>query len=128
MKRGLASGFPRSQNYEVHIYTLSSFRSFTSRDFGTGKYKKLSFRYPGCRNTKTPYHIHAIIISGFHTSGFWDWKLQEILPLGISGDETPKHQDSNHATLFQGFASRDFRTDEYKGFAFKYHRCRNTET
>jgi hypothetical protein len=46
------------------------FRGFTSQDFGTGEYKRLAFRYPGCRNTETPYLIRAIIILGFHKSGF----------------------------------------------------------
>jgi hypothetical protein len=168
MTRGLASGFPGSRNSEVHIYALSSFRGFASqdfgtgeykrlslrypgcrntetsnsrhaisfrgfasRDFGTGEYKRLAFRYPGCRNTETPYLIHAIIISGFRKSGFRDWRVQGNLPLGIPGAETPKHQDSNHATLFRGFASWDFGTGEYKEtypWVSRLPKHRNTKT
>jgi hypothetical protein len=84
------------------------FRGFASRDFGTGEYKRLALRYPGCRNTETPYLIRAIIISGFHKSGFRDWRLQENLPLGILGVETPKHQTLDMLFHFEGFASQDF--------------------
>jgi hypothetical protein len=66
--------------------------------------RDLTLRYLGCQNTKKPYLIYAIIILGFHKSGFWDWRLQEILPLGIPSAETPKYQNFE-GTILSGARS-----------------------
>jgi hypothetical protein len=79
-------------------------------------------------SAETPYLIHGIIISGSCKSGFGDWRLQENLPVGIPGAETPKHPNSRHAMPFRGFANRDLGIGEYKRLAFRYPGFRNNET
>jgi hypothetical protein len=66
------------------------YRDFTSQEFGTGVYQGLASRYPRCRNTGTSRFIPAIIISGFHKSGFHDMCRQKVSHLGFPGVETPK--------------------------------------
>jgi hypothetical protein len=63
--------------------------------------------FPGAETLKPAYihtyiHIHTYIyiyiyilitpsISGIRKPGFWDWRVQENLPIGISGTEIPKY-------------------------------------
>jgi hypothetical protein len=119
----------------IYIYmSLNPFREFTNRVFGTGEHKKLTVRYPGCRNTDTPNTIRA---KPFRHFSFQDFALCESAlchigtfpigvlhlvdtrnknyPLGISGTETPKHPRLNVLSHFQHLAYQDFRAWHIQG-------------
>jgi hypothetical protein len=105
-----------------------SFRGFASRDFGTGEYKRLALRYPGCRNTETPYLIRAIIISGFRKSGFRDYAITRGLRLRFPGCRNSETLIYITLSSFRGFASRDFGMCEYKRSTLGFPGSRNSET
>jgi hypothetical protein len=46
----------------------------------------------GFLGAETPKPIYiSKLISGFHKSGFHEWRVQGDFPLGIQGTEMPKH-------------------------------------
>jgi hypothetical protein len=113
-------GFPGAETLKptylyIYIYHSVYFGSSQLRFSGYAMIGELIVGYPGCRNTETPYFVRTIIISGFHTSGFRDWWVQENLPIGISGTKILKTPNIIHAKPFQHFSFRDFTLCENKG-------------
>jgi hypothetical protein len=110
----------------IYIYRSAHFGNSQTGFSGLASTRKLTVRYPGCRNTEAPYLIRAIIISGFRMPGFRDMRRQEVSHLGFPGAETPKPVFISK--LISGFLLSGFRVIKRQGVhALRHSGSRNTE-
>jgi hypothetical protein len=93
----------------------STLRDFAYRISGGAMTGGLTVRYPGCRNTETPYLVRTIIIfrvSHFGFSGLAGTRELANRYLGYRITETP---NIIRAKPFRHFPFRDFALSENKG-------------